>query len=121
MEKKNKMAPIHNMTLTEFSIHKIHTNTKRLRNVHLLSEMLDSTSRERCQSSKRLGYSSGSAKDSAAFGLTFRQSTKKTRQTEARVSDHRKKQKKKNEENGEEIQRCCFKKNKKTIGFLIRK
>lgn len=38
--------------------------------MHLLGARLFSTARATCQSSNRLGYSAGSAKDSAAFGLT---------------------------------------------------
>jgi hypothetical protein len=37
---------------------------------HLVSAALDSTASATCQSSNKLGYSSGSAKDSAALGLT---------------------------------------------------
>lgn len=37
----------------------------------LLSARFDSTARATCQSSNKLGYSSGSAKESAAFVLTF--------------------------------------------------
>jgi hypothetical protein len=35
--------------------------------------MLLSAARATCQSSNKLGYSAGSAKDSAAFGFTFQQ------------------------------------------------
>ena len=37
---------------------------------NLVSAALDSTASATCQSSNKFGYSSGSAKDSAAFGLT---------------------------------------------------
>lgn len=36
---------------------------------HLIPETLDSTATAICQSSNKFGYSSGSARDSAAFGF----------------------------------------------------
>lgn len=46
------------------------TRKQKICRDYLVSTALASTERATCQSSKRFGYSSGSAKDSAAFELT---------------------------------------------------
>lgn len=51
-----------------------HLKKKKSHNMYLSWARFDSTARATCQSSNKLGYSSGSAKDSAALGLIFIQS-----------------------------------------------
>jgi hypothetical protein len=48
--------------------------------------MLFSTVRETCQSSNKFGYSEGSARDSAAFGLICIQCTDKKNKIIARIA-----------------------------------
>jgi hypothetical protein len=45
---------------------------------YLVSAALDSTDKATCQSSNIFGYSSGSARDSAAFGLTYKTTQTRT-------------------------------------------
>ena len=47
------------------------TLNRKKQNFYLSCAALDSTESATCQSSNKLGYSSGSANDSAAFGLTW--------------------------------------------------
>jgi hypothetical protein len=48
---------------------------------YLVPAALDSTDKATCQSSNKFGYSSGSARDSAAFGLTYKETQTRTYKT----------------------------------------
>jgi len=48
---------------------------------YLVPAALDSTDKATCQSSNKFGYSSGSARDSAAFGLTYKETQTTTYKT----------------------------------------
>lgn len=62
------------------ALHDVH---KKWHDKNLSWARFDSTARATCQSSNKFGYSSGSAKDSEAFGLTF---TKKETNSQENLS-----------------------------------